>query len=75
MDLGVYRDKDGSLEKVGTLDTIDARGGALSFVYESSYLASSNARALSFSLPLQVTPFPEDEFMPYFKGLLPEGPA
>lgn len=75
VDIGVYRDIEGALEKIGTLGNIDAATGVPVFSYDSSYLLSPGARALSFSLPLRSDPFCEDEFKPYFKGLLPEGPA
>lgn len=45
------------------------------FAYDAAYLCSSQAGALSYSLPLQDTPFTEQEFRPYFEGLLPEGAA
>ena len=44
----------------------------IEFIYEPEYLESSNAHALSFSLPLQSEPYAENAMRPYFNGLLPE---
>lgn len=77
MGLNIYREDHlsintsatGSLRLVGTLE----KDG--SFSYSESYLAWEEARALSFSLPLRKEPFSEEESLPYFTGLLPEGMA
>ncbi len=58
---------------VGTISGSKARGYA--FSYHASYLASPSSTPLSASLPLQPNPFPEQEFRPFFEGLLAEGPA
>lgn len=57
-------------DKVGTLSLA---GGRLSFCYHASWLANSNAVALSRSLPLQAEPFDDIHTRPFFAGLLPEG--
>lgn len=66
--LGVWRQAGGTFLHVGT---IDRSKGA--FAYDPHYLADEHAFQLSFSLPLQEKPFPEEKFRPYFEGLLPEG--
>ena len=43
------------------------------FCYSPRYLANPDALPLSVSLPLRVSPYSEQEFRPYFEGLLPEG--
>lgn len=43
------------------------------FCYDENYLCSSNAQALSISLPLGEDEFQQKECLPYFSGLLPEG--
>ncbi len=57
-------------EQVGTLLLVDGR---LSFAYHPSWLANSDAVALSCSLPLQAAPFDDIRTRPFFAGLLPEG--
>lgn len=57
-------------QRVGTLALFEGR---LSFRYSPSWLASSNATALSGSLPLQTEPFSDSQTRPFFAGLLPEG--
>lgn len=54
---------------VGTLVLTDGR---LGFRYASTWLAQSNAVALSASLPLQAEPFDDRQARPFFAGLLPE---
>ena len=46
-----------------------------SFRYLDSYLEAPGATPLSASLPLRQEPYPEPDMLPYFDGLLPEGPA
>lgn len=55
----------------GHLSTTDNRG--VVFCYDENYLCSSNAQALSISLPLREDEFQQKECLPYFSGLLPEG--
>ena len=44
----------------------------IAFRYSASYLESSEAHAISLSLPLRDDSFSEEELVPYFNGLLPE---
>jgi serine/threonine-protein kinase HipA len=50
-------------------------GGALGYVYDSDYLAGQEARAISFSMPLQEAPYPDRVARPFFSGLLPDEAA
>lgn len=50
-------------------------GGAISYVYDSDYLAGQEARAISFSMPLQEAPCPDRVARPFFSGLLPDEAA
>lgn len=59
--------------KVGVLDQDDAAN--LTFTYDESYLASDSPRAISVSMPLQGTPFPNKIARAYFSGLLPDESA
>lgn len=68
--LHISRDYFGSAQLVGEIHLAKR-----TFTYHSDYLSSPHAGALSFSLPLQESPFTETEFRPYFEGLLPEGTA
>ena len=43
------------------------------FQYDSNYLASENAVALSPTMPLQSEPFTKEFMFPVFDGLIPEG--
>lgn len=43
------------------------------FRYDTEYLASDGARALSLSLPLRPEEFSSKECLPFFTGLLPDG--
>lgn len=60
-----YKDK-----RAGTL-TEDADG--YTFRYDSSYLASDGARAVSLTLPLRNEPYKSRVLFPFFDGLIPEG--
>ncbi|MEG0016961.1 MAG: HipA domain-containing protein [Gordonibacter sp.] len=75
MSLEVYRDIQGRLVKVGVIDDTDSANREPTFRYDVSFLSSPDVTALSFSLPLRSLAFSEEEFKPYFKGLLPEGAA
>ncbi len=68
--LGVYRVMGNVTELVGHLNMDDG-----SFAYDSEYLQSQGAAALSCSLPLSTGKFSADAARPYFEGLLPEGNA
>ena len=72
MNLIVYRDYPEGPVPLGILKR---ENGVVTFCYQSEYLSRSDAEAVSLSLPLRSDPFPEDELLPYFKGLLPEGEA
>ncbi len=52
--LGVFREKGGDCQRVGSIAQHD---GVLSFSYDAAYLISTDAAALSLSLPLQNDPF------------------
>jgi serine/threonine-protein kinase HipA len=56
--------------KAGALSQDDA--GALSYTYDSDYLAGPDSRALSFSMPLQEAPYADRVVRPFFSGLLPD---
>ncbi len=49
----------------------DASG--YSFAYDRSYLARSDAKAISLSLPISAEPYRSKELFPFFQGLIPEG--
>lgn len=72
MELTVYRD---CLAGPVPLGTLVRENGAISFRYDATYLKRDDAAAVSLSLPLRSKPFAEEELLPYFKGLLPEGEA
>ena len=55
------------------VDVIDTT--SRSFSYGEDYLASKTASHLSFSLPLSTYRYDEEQFRPYFEGLLPEAKA
>ncbi|MFK8082337.1 MAG: type II toxin-antitoxin system HipA family toxin [Granulosicoccus sp.] len=57
-------------ELVGRLTQERAK---LNFIYDETWLASSNACALSVALPLQVDSFNDTAANAFFAGLLPEG--
>lgn len=43
------------------------------FTYDSAYLKSPHATAMSFTLPLRVKPYESKTLFPFFDGLIPEG--
>lgn len=43
------------------------------FAYQQTFLESSDAVAISLSLPLQVAPHEDKRLFPFFDGLIPEG--
>ncbi|MEQ9436155.1 type II toxin-antitoxin system HipA family toxin [Hyphomonas sp.] len=57
-------------DAAGTL-TVDAHG-ELGFAYLPTWLARSDARAISVSLPLREEPYSRRECLPFFEGILPE---
>ncbi|MGB4407472.1 MAG: type II toxin-antitoxin system HipA family toxin [Sphaerochaeta sp.] len=58
-------------EKIGLLCGSSDRG--VIFSYDSEYLGSPHARALSHSLALRPEEFSSKECLPFFSGLLPDG--
>lgn len=48
-------------------------GGEYTFLYDSDYLASSEAAAISLTLPLRAEAFTSPVLFPFFDGLIPEG--
>lgn len=71
MDLTVSRQTASGIVDVGSIRSIESPHPL--FSYSPEYLADPRRGALSLSLPLQSDSFPENEFRPYFEGLLPEG--
>ncbi|MGE0006749.1 MAG: type II toxin-antitoxin system HipA family toxin [Parvibaculaceae bacterium] len=59
--------------KAGTLSRDEA--GALSYTYDSDYIARRESRAISFSMPLQEAACADRVVRPFFSGLLPDGGA
>jgi serine/threonine-protein kinase HipA len=51
---------------------IHYENGRLSFVYQQSYLADLNSRAISTSMPLSPEIYPHSIVYPFFSGLLPD---
>ena len=43
------------------------------FYYLKEYLSSSDAKAISLTLPLQEDPYRSNVLFPFFDGLIPEG--
>ena len=43
------------------------------FAYDADYLASSQAEAVSLTLPLSNEPYHDTVLFPFFDGLIPEG--
>ncbi len=56
--------------KAGSLSQDEA--GALSYAYDPGYLAGSEPRSISFSMPLQEAPYTDRVVRPFFSGLLPD---
>ena len=57
-------------DRVGSL-TVDQHGDT-SFQYADTWLEREDARAISWSLPLQAEAYSRRESLPFFEGLLPE---
>lgn len=66
----VFRLEDANPSFVGTIDCF-----VLSFSYDEGYRSREKSYGLSFSLPLSSRPYAEEQFKPYFEGLLPEAGA
>lgn len=47
--------------------------GEYTFVYDSDYLQSDDAKAISLAMPLQKEAFVSPVLFPFFDGLIPEG--
>ena len=71
MELPVSRQTAHGIVDIGVISTDDSQP---QFAYSPEYLRNPQRGPLSFSLPLREKPFSEEEFRPYFEGLLPEGP-
>jgi serine/threonine-protein kinase HipA len=56
--------------KAGELEQSDS--GTLAFTYAAGYLASTDAGAISVSMPLREEPYGDRLAQPYFSGLLPD---
>lgn len=70
--LNVFREYHGSYELVGSI--ADSKSNGPRFSYDSGYLATPNATAISRSLPLVGESFPLQSTRAFFDGLVPEGP-
>jgi len=72
-ELRVERYQDGAFRHIGTL----ASSGRfqLDFTYADEYRQRADAVTLSLSLPLDQASYDIERTLPYFEGLLPEGPA
>ncbi len=70
--LNVFREYHGSYELVGSI--ADSKSNGPRFSYDSGYLATPNATAISRSLPLVGESFPLQSTRAFFDGLIPEGP-
>lgn len=51
----------------------EADDGGTSFTYDTAWLASPGARAISLTMPLRVEPYTARTLLPFFANLLPEG--
>lgn len=58
-------------DKFAGLLTEDERG--FTFAYDTNFLTSKGAEAISLTLPLQNEPFHDTVLFPFFDGLIPEG--
>ena len=70
MKLEVYREFSGDYQRVGALSD---ETWAASFRYDSGYLSSQNAHAISNKLPLSDAPFSAAVTKAFFDGIVPEG--
>ena len=59
--------------ETGELERLD--DGTFRFAYAPAYLAKSNARPISLTLPLRPEPYHAPDLFPFFYGLLSEGSA
>lgn len=56
-----------------TAGTLTADDDGYTFAYSPEYLASSEARPISLTLPLSSEPYRSRVLFPFFDGLIPEG--
>lgn len=73
MALNLYREFRGVFELVGSFS--DGPRSERTFTYADVYLRSTNAHPVSECLPLQKETFKPSEHLPFFDGVLPEGPV
>ena len=57
-------------QRVGTIEELDAQ---TKFTYTAEWLARSDARPVSLTLPLRSEPYVSAGLHPFFENLLPEG--
>lgn len=69
--LTVLIEINGVMTKVGSITGTDYKDAV--FVYDESYIAEKNHRAISIALPVSDKPFSAKSTRNYFEGLLPEG--
>lgn len=72
--LNVYRDYNCTKELIGVF-SFEINGPKI-FTYEKEYLKKANENfelSISAKMPLNKAEFTEEEFRPFFQGLLPEG--
>jgi serine/threonine-protein kinase HipA len=67
----VYLEIDGSQVKVGEIEGNSSEDAC--FSYSKEYVARTDSRAISVSLPIQEEPFSPERTKIFFDGLLPEG--
>ena len=53
--------------------TLTEDGGEYTFCYDTQYLSSPQAVAISLTLPLQPEAYTSPVLFPFFDGLIPEG--
>lgn len=58
-------------QRCGVLEELP--GGGSRFSYDSEWLAISNARPVSLTMPLRDEPYEAPGLLPFFSNLLPEG--
>ena len=57
-------------KRVGVISQTDY---GFEFCYDSEYIATNLAEAISLTLPLQPEPYKSPTMFPFFDGLIPEG--
>lgn len=74
MKINIYRDFKGEAEIVGALTFEREEDGT--FLYDKNFVETSfadNSLGISHKLPVRKDVYYENEFKPFFQGLLPEG--